>query len=321
MAGGHDQLWKDLIRAFPGDFLRLVDSELAGRLELSSLALEPAEEFLDQPTGAERRMDLVGSAKTLEGNDVLVHVEIELCYREKVPPQLCLYNRLLTLRRRRPVHTIVLYLHGGPVGPEASQFAEISCGRVVGTLDYRSFGLSRSRAERYLDRPEPLAWAFAALMRPSGRDRHALRRSCFSRIAAANDLNEVERFLLFNCVATYLELGGGAVAEFALLRARYAKPEVEMKPITWEEKVEARGLETGLERGKREGKKEGKKEGKEEGKEEGMREVLLRLLRNRFPGLTGQTIARVAAIRSPEELGSLAERLLTARSLEELGLA
>ena len=52
-----------------------------------------------------------------------------------------------------------------------------------------------------------------------------------------------------------------------------------------------------------------------------MREVLLRLLRNRFPSLTGRTIERVEVIRSPEELGSLAERLLTARSLEELGLA
>lgn len=301
MAGGHDQLWKDLIRTFPVDFLRLVDDDLAGWLEVSSLRLEPAEEFLDQPTGAERRMDLVGGARTLDGEDLLVHVEIELRYRRQVPPRLWTYNRLLGLRRRLPVHTIVLYLRGGPPGPEPSRFSEISCGREVGRLAYRSYGLSRSRAERLLLRQEPLAWAFAALARTRDGDRNRLRRACFAKIAAADELTEVGRFLLFNCVATYLELDGGAAAEYVALRDRYRKPEVEMKPITWEEKVEARG--------------------REQGKESGMREVLLRLLRSRFPSLTGQTIARVEAIRTPEELGSLAERLLTARSLEELGLA
>lgn len=82
-----------------------------------------------------------------------------------------------------------------------------------------------------------------------------------------------------------------------------------MKPVTWEEKVEALGLERGMERGM------------ERGKEEGMREILLRQLRSRFPSLTGHAIERIEAIRSPEELGALAERLLTARSIEELGLA
>lgn len=88
MAGGHDQLWKDLIRAFPIDFLRLVDGELAAQLELSALSLEPVEEFLDRPTGAGRRMDLAGNARSLEGAEVLVHVEIELRFRDTVPPRL-----------------------------------------------------------------------------------------------------------------------------------------------------------------------------------------------------------------------------------------
>ena len=73
-----------------------------------------------------------------------------------------------------------------------------------------------------------------------------------------------------------------------------------MQPITWEEKVEARGLAKGI---------------------EGTHEVLLRLLRKRFSSLPGRAVERVKAITSTEELGSLAERLLTAKSLEELGLA
>ena len=40
-----------------------------------------------------------------------------------------------------------------------------------------------------------------------------------------------------------------------------------------------------------------------------------------FPSLSGRAVQRVQAITSTEELGSLAERLLTAGSLEELGLA
>lgn len=305
MAGGHDQLWKDLIQAFPVDFLRLVDQDLAERLDLSSLKLGPVEEFLDQPKGAERCLDLVGGAKTWEGDELVVHVEIELRYRAQMPGRLSVYNRLLTLRRRLPVHTVVLYLRGGPPGEEASRLAEVSCDREVWVFSYRSFGLSGSAAHPLLDRPEPLAWAFAALARAERGGRRALRRACLTRIAAAEGLSDDDRFRLFNCVSTYLELDGGAAEEYEALRARFMKPGVEMKPVTWEEKVEARGI----------------KRGREEGKEEGMRELLLRQIRTRFPSLTGQTIERIEAIRSPEELGSLAERLLTARSIEELGLA
>ncbi len=243
----------------------------------------------------------------------------------KLAPRLWIYNRLLALRRRLPVHTVALYLWGGPAGGEVSRFFETSCGREIGVFTYWSFGLSRTDADSFLARSEPLAWAFAALGRPKDRNRRRLRSACMAKIASVDGLNDFERFLLFNCVATYLELGGGAAEEFAAQRALYGKPEVEMRPVTWEEKVEARGLEKGMERGLEKGMERGLEKGLEKGlergKESGMREVLLRLLRSRFPSLTGQTVERIEAIRSPEELGSLAERLLTARSLEELGLA
>ncbi|HXU45462.1 MAG TPA: DUF4351 domain-containing protein [Thermoanaerobaculia bacterium] len=313
MAGGHDQLWKDLIRTFPADFLHLAAGELAERLEMASLVLEPAEVFLDQPRGAERRMDLVGSATTHSGEELLLHVEIELRYRWEIPPRLWLYNRLLRLRRGLPVHTFVLYLQGAPAGPRVAIHREVSADREVCRFAYLSFGLSRAPAGAYLGRSEPLAWAFAARMRPEDGDRHRLRRACFERIAEARHLNDFERFLLFNCVATYLELDGGAAEEFAALLAARSGPEVAMRPITWEEKVEARGLAKGLERGL--------EKGLERGQEQGMREVLLRQLRKRFPALPSRAIERVEAISSPDELGSLAERLLTASSLADLGLA
>jgi Domain of unknown function (DUF4351) len=52
-----------------------------------------------------------------------------------------------------------------------------------------------------------------------------------------------------------------------------------------------------------------------------MHVLLLRQLKRRFPAIPSWAVKRVQAITSIEELGSLAERLLTAGSLEELDLA
>lgn len=42
MPGGHDQLFKDLIRSFPRDFLRLTAPALAAKLVLEGVELQPA---------------------------------------------------------------------------------------------------------------------------------------------------------------------------------------------------------------------------------------------------------------------------------------
>ncbi|MEP7009619.1 MAG: DUF4351 domain-containing protein [Acidobacteriota bacterium] len=239
-----------------------------------------------------------------EGEQALLHVEIELQFRTATAIRLLAYNRLLALRFGLPVQTIALYLHGGPAGAQVVEHLEESLGFEGTRFRYRSLGLSQARAENFLACPEPLAWVCAALARAPNGDRRALRRKCLSKIAAAKGIDDSARFRLFNGVATYLELDGGAATEYAALRAAETGPEAKMRPITWEGKVEARGVELGLARGL-----------------EATHEVLLRQIRTRFATLPGQAIERIRAMTSTEELGSLAERLLTARSLEELGLA
>lgn len=65
----------------------------------------------------------------------------------------------------------------------------------------------------------------------------------------------------------------------------------------------------------------GRKEGRQEGRQEGVRDLVLRLLSRRFSPLPAAVSGKVSAIESPEELSSLADRILDARSLDELGLA
>jgi hypothetical protein len=60
--------------------------------------------------------------------------------------------------------------------------------------------------------------------------------------------------------------------------------------------------------------------GRQKGREEGKRETLLRLLTAKFGPLSEAAILRVNALKSGNELDLCLERLLTARSLDELGL-
>jgi hypothetical protein len=308
MSGGHDQLFKDLIRSFPADFLNLTAPEVLAQIESQDLDLQPAEVFIDLPRGAQRHLDLVARVRTRAGEPtaVLLNVEIELRYRAAVPARLWSYNRQLSLRYGLLVHTFVLYLRGGAAGVRTAVHRESSLGREVCCFHYTSFGLSGASAEAYLARPEPLAWAFAALMRWPGNDCFAQRRACLERIARERNLDGARSFLLFNCVATYLELDGRARELYEGLLA--GQREGNQAMMTWAEKFEAQAVE----RGRQEGLMEGLR---------GMREMLLRLLERRFAPLPGGLPQRLAAIDSAEELTRLAEKVLSARSLEEMGLA
>jgi hypothetical protein len=68
---------------------------------------------------------------------------------------------------------------------------------------YTAFGLADCRAEHYLERPEPLAWALAALMRPVRRGPAAHREACLRRIAEAG-LPDREAALLRTCVEEHM---------------------------------------------------------------------------------------------------------------------
>ncbi|MEA2602655.1 MAG: hypothetical protein QOF89_3647 [Acidobacteriota bacterium] len=87
--------------------------------------------------------------------------------------------------------------------------------------------------------------------------------------------------------------------------------------MTWSETQQAVGREKGLE----EGRREGMQEGVEAGAQQGARQVLLHQLGKRFGPLPETVRRRIEAISSLDRLTELAERVLSAHSLEEMGLA
>src|SRR5437763_11173589 len=77
MATQHDKIFKQLLRVFLEDFLRLVAPRALERLDLSAPELLDKELFAGGPHGRRRELDLLVRVLTTGGSPYLVHVEIE----------------------------------------------------------------------------------------------------------------------------------------------------------------------------------------------------------------------------------------------------
>ncbi len=308
MATRHDQLMKELIAAFPHQFLRLAAAEIADKVDLDSVAFEPEEHYPGTPAGRERRPDLVSRARTVgseagtDGGEVVLHAEIELRFRGSKLPKLLSYHRGLSLKFALAVHTIVLYLHGGPPGAQALVYEERSLGRMVGAVGYHSLGLSRMLAAEYLARSEPLAWAFAVLMRPArGQSRAELGLACIQRIVAAPALSRNEMELLLKCVWRYGQLDDHEASEFDKMMATLEDEEVQEMKTSMAEWWSREALE----------------KGRQEGRQEGEASLLKRLLKRRFADLPSSIDQRLEQA-SQQELEHWADRVLDAKRLEDV---
>ena len=319
----HDQLFKDLFRAFFPDLLLLADADLAALLAAdrgSGIKFLDKEVFLEVPAGRRREADLVAELSGPESlQKILIHVEIERRFLTSMGRRLWRYSHQLYLRYDLPVVSIVVFLRGGPPGGQRIDYFERAFDWEVHRFRYLSFGLSKLSAQLLLERPEPLAWALAALARPGEIGRPKLKLELLRKIARA-PVREDERYLLTDCVETYLQLAGRDAEEYAELRSARKNPEVEAMELTWSERMASQYTQKGIEKGVKKGLEQGVKKGIEQGMEEGVRDTLLRLLAKRFGKVSPAVRGRIKAIGSLEELRNLVDRVLEVSSVEELGL-
>ncbi|HSS77905.1 MAG TPA: DUF4351 domain-containing protein [Thermoanaerobaculia bacterium] len=302
MATQHDKIFKLLLRTFLEDFLRLIAPQALERMDLTSSELLDKELFAGGPHGRRRELDLLVRVRTVNGRPLLVHVEIEARANQGMEERLWRYRNQIQARYDTPVLTIVVYLKRGRPGV-CLETRQSDLGPNFPEPRYISFGVSGCRAADYLSRPEPLAWAFAALMDPGSWSRAELKIACLRRIAGLK--GRADPFLLVDCVENYLQLDPQEVAEFDALRSRRENREVRAVAMTWSETQQAKGRE----------------EGRTEGMQGGARQLLLHLLGKRFGPLPDNVRRRVETITSLDRLTELAERVLSAHSLEEMGLA
>ena len=302
----HDQLFKDLLQIFFDQLLYLVTPELAPRLDLKSRQFLKDEHFVDIPRGDQRRLDLVVEIPTKTGQPeaVLCHIEAEGEARAAIGQRLWRYTMQLKLRYDRSVVAIVVFRSGGPAGVAQVLLRDRLWGCELGAFHYFAFGLSGCQARTYLERPEPLAWALAALMRPGEWSSAKHKLECLRPITGAA-LDKAQRFLLINFVETYIQLNPEQAAEYQTLLAEQGNEEVKTMEMTWADEIEARGVQKGLEKGIQQGIK-------------GMQKMVLRLMEKRWDTVPGPIRQRVEAIDSQDTLTELVDQIISVSSWDAL---
>lgn len=214
-------LLRQLIRTFFPDYLRIVEPDSAGKMRLDLITFptpEKVAEWSDDELDLGLDFRIVAEVPARRGEFVTVLVQVEA--EAQTPPEaarrLGCYLTGLELRYGQPVLLSVVYLRGGRAGVhlESAAIGE-AFGIELVRIFYTAFCLEEARAEYFLERPEPLAWALSALMRPIRRSPEEHRRVCLERIAAT-PLDEERRALLRQGV----EVFGEALATAAPATAR-----------------------------------------------------------------------------------------------------
>jgi hypothetical protein len=315
----HDQLSKSLLKIFLADFLSLIDPESASLLRPREATFLDKEDFTDWPTGNRREMDLVAKVPVARKEiPLLVHVEIETDFSVNMDHRLWQYYMQLRLRHNVPVLPILVNLRGGRPGVYRGTLWEGFGGKKTAIFHYRGLGLSGCQAQEWLARPEPIAWAFAALMRPGNWSRAKLKLECLRRIARSGVVG-LRKQILVDWVETYVQLTEQDALEFQQLLDLEGNEEIKSMELTWLGKAEARGMEKGIKRGRKEGIAQGAETATREAVGR-LRQVVLRQIEQRFGAVPAKTRRKIEAIDSLEPLADLAEQVLVVDSVGALGL-
>jgi hypothetical protein len=187
-------LLRGLIRSFFPDYLRLIEQDAIQDLRLDRIRFLTS----SAPSLVAQIADRHGESVT-----VLVRIEPAAMSAQQVGAHCGATLRSLGLSYGCPVLVSIVFLTGGRSGIrlESAPLARLRHLELA-RFYYTTFSLGESRAEHYLQRPEPLAWALAAGMRPAQRGPDDHRQACLDRIAGAS-LNRRQRAQLRRAAETF----------------------------------------------------------------------------------------------------------------------
>ncbi len=316
----HDQLFKELLRLFFGDFVDAFLPEAAQYLDKKSVQFLD-KEILGLPQQGERHVvDLVAKCQ-FQGTPAcfLVHIENQAQKQAEFAGRMFQYFSLLYQKHGLPVYPVVVFSH--PSQAAERDFLQISLPDLtVLQFRFKVIQLARLSWKDFLQQKNPAVCALMSKMGISKEERVRVKLECL-RMLLTLKVDPVKQHFLGVFIDTYLRLNEAEALQFKaeagkLLAVQEAKKIMKLM-TSWEEKGMARGLETGLARGLETGLEQGRQEGRREGLQEGQLAVVNRLLERRFGVLAPRMRARLKKLSSGQ-LEGLTDALLDFRSKADL---
>lgn len=316
----HDQLFKVLIKAFIRrlfeqfwpDYAALFDFERGEWLE--------QEVFPDPPKGVRRKLDLVGKfplLATLETHlgaqtpEMLVVIHIEVESRDSVEPlrqRMLQYFSHLRQKYSEPILPIAIYLRVGLDGVGADSYVERFGAFEVLRYNYFYVGLPAIDGVKTLTTKSAFAAALSALMKIPHDARPEHKAEALRQVAESGE-NEYRKYLLAECIETYLPLASDEETRFQQLVSTEKYREVKTMTTTLFERARTEGMALGI--------KQGRQQGIEEGREEGQRKLVVSAIEDRFGALTDELSQRVATWPA-NRLVEFLKSVYGAKSIDEL---
>jgi hypothetical protein len=296
----HDQLFKELLKEFLPDFFWLFFPAWAERFDFTQVEWLDKEVFPDPPQGERKALDLLAKLSCLippTPNEqpgpwlTLIHIEVES--RESVAPfrpRMFAYFGHVRAKHDLPVLPIALYLRVGLDGIGWDVYEERFWDQVLVQFHYPYVGLPALDAVQYLHGENWLGVGLIGLMKRALEQAAAMKAEGYSRIATS-PLTKQQKHLLGCCLEAYIPLVGPHLAEYEHLMLSEKYPGAQTMALTTLDIV----------------------------RNETLRSIVERLLRKRF-GTLPSTVREKLLTKSTQELEDLAEAVLTASSLQELGL-
>ena len=295
----HDRLFKELLEEYFAEFIQAFFPQIYGEIDFSHLKFLQQELFTDITTGKRHVVDLLAET-SLKGEDglILVHIENQAQYQKNFSERMFIYFSRLYQKFRCKILPVAVFSYDTPADEPGIFTMSFPFAEVL-KFKFYTLELKKRNWRNYIREDNPVAAALLSRMGYTPQERVQVKLE-FVRMLTRLPLNQAEMALLTGFFETYLSLNQKEEEKYNMEMRKLNPEEVKiMKEVTtsWHEK--------------------GRKEGREEGREEGQKELLIRLIKKRFPEVPTDWEKKIQELPK-EKLVTLGEAVLEASSIKEL---